>query len=72
MNTTTLKSFEIPSVMKAWVLGEPEELTIIDKPVPQPGPAEVLVRIDAVAFCHTNIEIISKGLPARIEGGLPT
>lgn len=71
MNTTTLERCDIPSTMKAWVLGNPEELTLVDKPVPQPGPAEVLVRIDAVAFCHTDIEIISKGLPARIEGGLP-
>jgi hypothetical protein len=34
--------------MKAWVLGGPEELTLVDKPVPEPGLAEALVRIDAV------------------------
>ena len=72
MKTTFSKTnFEIPSTMKAWVLGDPDELTLVDKPVPQPGPAEVLVRIDAVAFCHTDIEIISKGLPAQVQGGLP-
>lgn len=57
--------------MMAWVLNNPEELTLTEKPVPQPGPAEVLVRIDAVAICHTDIEIISRGLPAQINGGLP-
>jgi L-iditol 2-dehydrogenase len=43
--------YQIPSTMKAWVLGAPEELSLVDKPVPEPGPAEVLVRIDAVAIC---------------------
>ncbi len=64
-------SFDIPTTMKAWVLGDPEELTLVDKPVPRPGPAEVLIRIDAVAICATDLEIISGGTPALIEGELP-
>ena len=63
--------FEIPEIMKAWVLGAPDELNIVDKPVPEPGMAEVLVRIDAIAVCGTDLEIISHGPPAMIEGGLP-
>ena len=62
---------DIPEVMKAWVLGDPEELILTEKPVPEPGPAEVLIHIDAVAICGTDVEIITKGLPAWIEGGLP-
>jgi L-iditol 2-dehydrogenase len=57
--------------MRAWVLGGPEELAMVEKPVPEPGPAEVLVRIDAVAICATDLEIIRHGLPAAIEGELP-
>ena len=57
--------------MQAWVLGGPEELSLVEKPVPEPGPAEVLVRIDAVAICATDLEIIKHGLPAMIEGELP-
>jgi len=57
--------------MKAWVLGAPEQLSLIEKPVPQPGPAEVLVRIDAIAVCATDIEIIRHGVPAMIDGDLP-
>ena len=64
-------AFPIPDKMKAWVLGDPEELAYTEKPVPQPGAAEVLVRIDAVAICATDLEIISNGLPAKIGGGLP-
>jgi L-iditol 2-dehydrogenase len=63
--------YTIPSMMKAWVLGEPGELLLVQKPVPQPAAAEVLVRIDAVAFCGTDVEIIGHGLPARVQGGLP-
>ena len=62
---------DIPEVMKAWVLGDPEQLILTEKPVPEPGPAEVLIHIDAVAICGTDVEIITKGLPAWIEGGLP-
>ena len=57
--------------MKAWVLGDPGQLILTDKPVPRPGPAEVLVRIDACAICATDLEVISHGAPATVEGGLP-
>lgn len=65
------KSLNVPSSMKAWVLGNPDELKLVDKPVPQPGAAEVLVRIDAIAVCATDLEIIHSGPPALIQGGQP-
>ena len=61
----------IPETMKAWVLGDPHQLSLVDKRVPRPGPAEVLVRIDAVAICATDLEVISHGPPALIGGDLP-
>jgi L-iditol 2-dehydrogenase len=67
----TASTHPIPETMKAWVLGDPGQLTLTDKPVPTPGKAEVLVRIDAVAICATDLEIIYHGPPAMIEGGLP-
>lgn len=63
--------YSIPQAMKAWVLGNPEELSLVNKPVPEPGAAEVLVRIDAIAVCATDIEIIKHGVPAMIDGELP-
>ena len=68
---STKSSYDVPAHMKAWVLGSPGELALVEKPVPQPGAAEVLVRIDAIAVCGTDVEIIWKGLPAIIEGGPP-
>lgn len=67
----TSTDYPIPTQMKAWVLGGPDELFLRDKPVPMPGRAEVLVRIDAVAICATDLEIIHSGSPASILGGLP-
>src|SRR5580700_6364278 len=63
--------YPVPPTMKAWVLGGPDELSLVEKPVPEPGPAEVLVRVDAIAVCATDIEIIRHGVPAMIDGGLP-
>ncbi|WP_247716814.1 zinc-dependent alcohol dehydrogenase [Gymnodinialimonas ceratoperidinii] len=62
---------DLPDKMRAWVLGDPEELSLIEKPMPTPGRAEVLVRIDAVAICATDLEILTYGTPALIEGGPP-
>ena len=65
------KEFPILDTMKAWVLGNPGELTLKDKPVPVPKRAEVLVRIDAAAICATDLEVIYQGPPGMIEGELP-
>src|SRR5213593_2495020 len=67
----TSPNLPVPDQMKAWVLGGPDELFLRDKPVPMPARAEVLVRIDAVAICATDLEIIHSGSPAKISGGLP-
>jgi L-iditol 2-dehydrogenase len=70
-NVKVSPDFPVPDTMKAWVLGDPGELSLQDKPVPAPQRAEVLVRIDGVAICATDLEIIAHGPPAQIQGGLP-
>ncbi len=70
-NVKTSPDFPIPERMKAWVLGNPGELKLAEKSVPMPRRAEVLVRIDAVAICATDLEIIDHGSPALIQGGMP-
>ena len=64
-------AYRVPTTMKAWVLGNSEELMLVEKPVPEPGPAEVLVRVDAIAVCATDIEVLEHGLPAMVDGELP-
>src|SRR5262245_24404068 len=68
---TNHNEFPIPDSQRAWVLGDPGQLSIAKKPVPVPKKAEVLVRIDAVAICATDLEIIYHGPPAMIQGGMP-
>jgi len=68
---TSSEPSALPEHMRAWVLGDPGQLSLVDKPIPMPGRAEVLVRIDAVAICATDLEIIHHGAPAMIGGGEP-
>src|SRR5487761_2439450 len=71
MTAQRANEYPIPKTMKAWVLDDPEQLRLVEKPVPEPGSAEVLVRVDAIAVCATDIEIIKHGLPAIVDGGSP-
>jgi len=57
--------------MLAWTLGKPGELSLDQKNVPVPDRSEVLIRIDAVAICATDLDVIADGAPALINGTLP-
>ncbi|RNC29652.1 MAG: Sorbitol dehydrogenase [Candidatus Dichloromethanomonas elyunquensis] len=54
----------IPKKMKALILYGPNNFGIVnDKPVPKPGPGEVLVKVEACGICGTDVKIITKGMP---------
>lgn len=55
----------LPRTMKAAALFAPNDLRIVEKPVPTPGPGEVLVKVAACAVCGTDLEIIGHGLPGQ-------
>ena len=65
------KKYSLPKEMKAWVLKSPNELELKTKALPIPSYSEVLVKIDAVAICATDLDVISYGPPALIEGEKP-
>ena len=67
----TSKKYLLPKEMKAWVLKSPNELELKTKAIPTPGYSEVLVKIDAVAICATDLDVIGYGPPALIEGEKP-
>ncbi len=48
--------------MKAVVYRGKGELRVEDLPVPDPGPGEMLVRVDACGICPTDLKKIEKGL----------
>ena len=49
--------------------GGPEALRIVDVPVPEPGPGEVLVRVAAVSLNHLDVWV-RRGMPG-VEMALP-
>lgn len=58
-----MKNNMIPKKMKAMVLTGPGTWELQEVSVPVPGAGEVLCRIDAVAICGSDPEIIHGGLP---------
>ncbi|NLW01316.1 MAG: NAD(P)-dependent alcohol dehydrogenase [Clostridiales bacterium] len=55
------RSFDLPDVMKAAVLKKPMEVEIEYRPVPVPGPDEVLVKVMAVGVCGSDVHYYESG-----------
>jgi L-iditol 2-dehydrogenase len=53
----------IPTTMRAAVLVEPSEFRILEKPVPEPGPGEVLVKVAMCGTCGTDLKIMQHPFP---------
>lgn len=51
----------IPATMRAAVLQGPGRLSIEERPVPAPGPGEVLVRVEAVGTCGSDVHYYRHG-----------
>jgi L-iditol 2-dehydrogenase len=49
--------------MRAAVLFGPNDLRIVDKPVPEPGPAEVLVKVAMCGTCGTDLKLQTHPFP---------
>src|SRR5215469_13370746 len=49
--------------MRAAVLFGPNDLRVVDKPVPRPGPGEVLVKIAMCGTCGTDLKIVASARP---------
>jgi alcohol dehydrogenase, propanol-preferring len=63
--------------MKAWVVGTPgpiatAPLAAVDRPVPEPGPGEIRVRVSACGVCRTDLHLAEGDLaphrPATVPG----
>jgi len=51
--------------MKAAVLFGPRDLRVVEKPVPTPGPGEVLVKVACCAICGTDLHITENPFPGQ-------
>ncbi|WP_370365962.1 zinc-binding alcohol dehydrogenase family protein [Catenulispora sp. GP43] len=62
--------------MNAWAVRRPGPieqgpLELVSKPVPQPGPGELLVRVIACGVCRTDLHVSEGDLPVRRERVTP-
>jgi L-iditol 2-dehydrogenase len=54
---------DVPDVMRAAVLFGPRDIRVVDRPVPLPGPDEVLVRVAMCGTCGTDLKIFDGHFP---------
>src|SRR3981189_413264 len=54
---------QLPASMRAAVLFGPNDLRVVDKPVPQPGPGEVLVQVAMCGTCGTDLKLQTHPFP---------
>lgn len=61
--------------MRAWaVSGRPGgagRLELVDRPTPEPGPDQVVVRVRACGVCRTDLHLADHDLPPRRPGVIP-
>lgn len=56
--------------MKALVFHEPGRIAVEERPDPQPGPGEALVRVAATSICHSDVRVF-RGLKRATPGVIP-
>lgn len=64
------------AMMRAWEVARPgpvegEPLRLVEKPVPVPGPGELLVRVSACGVCRTDLHVTEGDLPVHRPGVTP-
>ena len=62
--------------MKAWVVRRPAPidegpLALVDRPVPEPGPGEVRIRVAVCGVCRTDLHLAEGDLPPRHPDVVP-
>ena len=55
----------VPEKMKAVVLMGPDKLEIQEVDVPKPGPADVLIRVESLALCGSDVGLIKSPFPGQ-------
>jgi alcohol dehydrogenase len=58
----------MPAMMKAAVLAEPGRIVLDDKPIPEVGPLDALLRVTTTTICGTDVHILKGEYP--VERGL--
>jgi L-iditol 2-dehydrogenase len=66
---TRVEQYTVPETMRSAVLFGPRDIRVIDRPVPQPGPGEVLVKVAMCGTCGSDLKIYD-GHFVRRESGM--
>lgn len=66
----------VPATMRAWEVTDPGPLDtapirLVTRPVPSPGPDELLVRVVACGVCRTDLHVVEGDLPVHREHVTP-
>jgi L-iditol 2-dehydrogenase len=59
----------IPDMMRAAVLFGPQDIRLIERPTPKPGPGEVLVQVAMCGTCGTDLKIYDGHFPLTLPYG---
>ena len=66
---TRVEQYTIPETMRSAVLFGPRDIRVIDRPVPQPGPGEVLVKVAMCGTCGSDLKIYDGHFPLTLPYG---
>src|SRR4030095_11923170 len=55
-------------MMKAVVLHEADDMRLEERPVPEPGPGEVLLRVNVTSICGTDVKVLHRKLLGQPAG----
>jgi L-iditol 2-dehydrogenase len=58
----------IPSTMRAVVLHDAGDMRVQPWPLGEPGPGEVLVKVEVASICGTDVKVLHRSLPGQPEG----
>jgi L-iditol 2-dehydrogenase len=58
----------IPEAMTAVVLHRADDMRLEQRPVPQPGPGEVLLKVEVASICGTDIKVLHRTLQGQPAG----
>ena len=55
-------------MMRAVVLHEADDMRLIERPVPEPGPGEVLLKVEVTSICMTDVKVLHRTLMGQPDG----
>src|SRR5437870_1961530 len=65
----SIEQYTMPETMRSAVLFGPRDIRVIDRPVPRPGPGEVLVKVAMCGTCGSDPKIYDGHFPLTLPYG---